>query len=77
MYNEAFVLTMDDGQRVIGKVPNPNAGISYLTTASEVATMDFVRLPSLDFCISNNMNPGPKYSGNSSSSCILLEFQGV
>jgi hypothetical protein len=44
-YNKTFVLTMDDGQRVIGKVPNPNAGISHLTTASEVATMDFVRLP--------------------------------
>ena len=45
MYNKAFVLTMDDGQRVIGKVPNPNAGIPHLTTASEVATIDFVGLP--------------------------------
>lgn len=45
MYNKAFVFTMDDGQRVIGKVPNPNAGIPHLTTASEVATMEFVRFP--------------------------------
>lgn len=45
MYNKAFVLTIDDDQRVIGKVPNLNASISHLTTVSEVATMDFVRLP--------------------------------
>lgn len=43
MFNKAFVLTMDDGREVIGKVPNPNAGIPHYTTASEVATMDFVR----------------------------------
>ncbi|KAK2875088.1 hypothetical protein FQN49_001784 [Arthroderma sp. PD_2] len=43
MYNKSFVLTMDDGQEVIAKVPNPNAGCPHLTTASEVATMDFVR----------------------------------
>ncbi|WEW61565.1 hypothetical protein PRK78_007056 [Emydomyces testavorans] len=41
MYNKSFVLTMDDGQEIIAKVPNPNAGVSYFTTASEVATMDF------------------------------------
>ena len=33
---------MDDGQEVIAKVPNPNSGTPYFTTASEVATMDFV-----------------------------------
>lgn len=44
MYNKNFTLTMDDGQMVIAKVPNPNAGIAYFTTASEVATMDFVRM---------------------------------
>ena len=42
MYNKCFLLEMDDGQEVIAKVPNPNAGMSHLTTASEVATMDFV-----------------------------------
>ena len=41
-YNKAFLLTMDDGKRVIAKVPNPNAGRPHYTTASEVATMDFV-----------------------------------
>ena len=41
-YIKAFLLTMDDGKRVIAKVPNPNAGRPHYTTASEVATMDFV-----------------------------------
>ncbi|KAM5429568.1 hypothetical protein McaMca56_006962 [Microsporum canis] len=42
-YNKAFLLTMDNGKEVIGKIPNPNAGPAHLTTASEVATMDFMR----------------------------------
>ena len=42
MYNKAFVMRMDDGIRVVTKVPNPNAGRPHFTTASEVATMDFV-----------------------------------
>lgn len=41
MFNKAFVLSMDDG-RECAKVINPNAGIPHFTTASEVATMDFV-----------------------------------
>jgi hypothetical protein len=42
-YNKVFLMMTDDGREVIAKVPNPNAGIPHLTTASEVATMDFVR----------------------------------
>ena len=45
-YNKAFLLTMDDGKRVVAKVPNPNAGRPHYTTASEVATMDFVSISS-------------------------------
>lgn len=45
MFNKSMLLTMDDGSQVVAKVPNPNAGMSHFTTASEVATMDFVRLP--------------------------------
>ncbi|KAM5447410.1 hypothetical protein MaudCBS49596_005921 [Microsporum audouinii] len=58
LYNKALLLTMDDGVQVIGKVPNPNAGIPHYTTASEVATMDFAR----------NMlgTPAPKVLGWSS-----------
>jgi len=43
-YSKAFLLTMDDGKRVIAKVPNPNAGRPHYTTASEVATLDFVSI---------------------------------
>jgi hypothetical protein len=42
MYSKCFQLTLDDGQEVIAKIPNPNAGRAYYTAASEVATMDFV-----------------------------------
>jgi hypothetical protein len=44
MYNKSMLLTMDDESRVVARVPNPNAGLPHLTTASEVATMDFVSL---------------------------------
>lgn len=43
MFNKAFLMSMDDGREVIAKVPNPNAGVPHFTTASEVATMEFVR----------------------------------
>ncbi|PWY66750.1 phosphotransferase enzyme family protein [Aspergillus heteromorphus CBS 117.55] len=42
-YNKVFQLTMDDGREIIAKLPNPNAGRPHFTTASEVATMDFLR----------------------------------
>ncbi len=43
MHNKAMLLTMDDGAQVVARVPNPNAGKPHFTTASEVASMDFVR----------------------------------
>lgn len=42
MFNKSFLMTMVDGQEIVAKVPNPNAGVPHFTTASEVATMDFV-----------------------------------
>lgn len=42
-FNKAFLLKMDDGKEVVAKLPNPNAGIPRLTTASEVASMDFFK----------------------------------
>lgn len=42
-YNKVFRLVMDDGSVAIARIPNPNAGPTNLTTASEVATMTFVR----------------------------------
>ncbi len=45
-YTKAFLMTMEDGKQVVAKVPNPNAGQVHFTTASEVATMQFVMLNS-------------------------------
>lgn len=45
MFSKAFLMTVEDGMQVVAKVPNPNAGRAYFTTASEVATIDFVRTP--------------------------------
>ena len=42
MFNKTFLFTMQDGTQVVGKVPNPNAGRAHYTTASQVATVDFV-----------------------------------
>lgn len=42
MSNKVLLLTMEDGNQVIAKIPNPTAGRPHFTIASEVATMDFV-----------------------------------
>ncbi|KAK2800297.1 hypothetical protein FQN51_006205 [Onygenales sp. PD_10] len=42
-FNKTFLITVDGGQQVVAKIPNPNAGFPFYTTASEVATMDFAR----------------------------------
>lgn len=42
-FNKVFLITMDDGKEVISKLPNANSGPRHFTTASEVATMDYVR----------------------------------
>ncbi|QIX02457.1 hypothetical protein AMS68_007974 [Peltaster fructicola] len=47
MHNKTFLLKMDDGKEVIARLPNPNAGIAHYTTASEVATMEFMRTLSI------------------------------
>jgi len=41
-YNKVFKLVMDNGCVAIARVPCPNAGPACKTTASEVATMEFV-----------------------------------
>src|SRR5271156_1369679 len=46
-YNKDFRLVMNNGKVVIARLPNPNAGPSFYATASEVATMEFVRVPSV------------------------------
>lgn len=42
-YDNAFRVGMGEGRNVIARVPHHNAGPPLLTTASEVATMEFVR----------------------------------
>ena len=42
-FNKIFLLRMDDGYEVIARIPTPVAGPPHYTTASEVATMDFLR----------------------------------
>lgn len=44
-FSKVFLITMDDGRELIAKLPNPDAGRPHLTTASEVATMDYVQAP--------------------------------
>lgn len=41
-FNKVFRLLMHDGKSVLARIPNPNAGPSFYTTASEVATVEFV-----------------------------------
>jgi hypothetical protein len=41
-FNKVFRLIMNDGKSVLARIPNPNTGPAFYTTASEVATMEFV-----------------------------------
>jgi hypothetical protein len=42
-FNKIFQLTLDTGQEIVARIPHPNAGIERYTTASEVATMHYLR----------------------------------
>jgi Phosphotransferase enzyme family len=42
-FNKVFLLTMDCGKQIIARIPHPNAGPPKFTTASEVATMHYLR----------------------------------
>ena len=41
--NRVFLVTFQNGQQVIVRIPTPISGPSHFSTASEVATMDFLR----------------------------------
>lgn len=41
-FNKVFRLIMDNGEVAIARIPNPSAGPEFYSTASDVATMDFV-----------------------------------
>jgi len=42
-FNKVFLLTMNTGEQTIARIPHPNAGPAHYTTASEVATMHYLR----------------------------------
>ncbi|CAG7918334.1 unnamed protein product [Penicillium olsonii] len=42
-FNKVFLLRAKNGREVIARIPTPVAGPPHYTTASEVATMDFLR----------------------------------
>jgi len=42
-FNQVFLLTMDTREQIIARIPHPNAGPVHYTTASEVATMHYLR----------------------------------
>ncbi|KAJ5932236.1 kinase-like domain-containing protein [Penicillium verrucosum] len=42
-FNKVFLATMQDGKQLVVKIPNRNAGPAHYTTASEVATMQFIQ----------------------------------
>lgn len=46
-FNKVFRLVMNDGSVVIARIPDQRARPPFRTIASEVATMDFVRIISL------------------------------
>ncbi|KAJ5240134.1 kinase-like domain-containing protein [Penicillium chermesinum] len=43
-FNKVFILRAKNGHEVIARIPTPIAGPPHYTTASEVATMDFLRV---------------------------------
>lgn len=42
-FNKVFLLRAKNGREVVARIPTPVAGPPHYTTASEVATMDFLR----------------------------------
>ncbi|TFK50483.1 phosphotransferase family protein [Heliocybe sulcata] len=42
-YNRVFLISLDNSREIIARIKTPHAGPSHLVTASEVATMQFVR----------------------------------
>ena len=58
-FNRTFLITMHDGFQLVGRIPYPTTEPKQLVIASEVATMDFLRM---------NGIPVPKIYGYSTTS---------
>lgn len=78
LYNKVFLLTMRNGQEVIAKIPHRNAGLPHLTTASEVATMTFVRnvRASQETHVLTEIGSRRSEHTHTQSTCLVLEGRG-
>ncbi|KAF2667398.1 hypothetical protein BT63DRAFT_456698 [Microthyrium microscopicum] len=68
-FNKTFLVKMEDGRELIARLPNPNAGCSHYTTASEVATMDYVKN-----CLSIPVPKVLAYSTQASTNGVGAEY---
>lgn len=77
-YNKVFRLVFDTGAVIIARIPNPNAGPALYTTASEVATMEFVRNTLIPFYRTPNSLTngllGKDLSLDTRASCFRMEL---
>lgn len=74
-FNKVLLLTMSDGKDVIARIPNPNAGRPHFTTASEVATMQFVSFVSFMLLASDLRPLGQECSQNTSPTRLCLAIE--
>lgn len=72
-FNKTFRLQMDNGSSVIARIPHPIAGPRHYTTASEVATMEYVRIEHDVSGIISLTDPGPYNPRSTNTSSICLE----
>lgn len=77
MYSNALLLSVENGARVVAKVPHPNAGRPHFTTANEVMTMEFVCLvPSWAHVHVNVLRRDTGTSENTRPESLRVGFQG-
>ncbi|KAL3448450.1 phosphotransferase family protein [Aspergillus insuetus] len=72
-FNKAFLLTMDDGNEVVVRLPCPNAGPPSLNTASEVATVQFCIAVQASICVPRMFQRGADASNLMGAEFILME----
>jgi hypothetical protein len=78
--SKVFLLEMEDGFEAIAKIPTPIAGPSYYSTASEVATMDFLRIElsiPVPLVYSWNASTSPEMNPVGAEYIIMEKINGV
>lgn len=71
-FNKVYLMTLDTGDEIIARIPNPNAGAPDLVTSSEVATMAFAR-ERLDIPVPKVLGWNASSSNDVKSQYILME----